>query len=33
VERIRFTPDETQEPSQSAHDRLIDNLTSELTHE
>ncbi|SLK13865.1 hemolysin family protein [Arthrobacter sp. P2b] len=33
VERIRFTPDETQEPPQSAHDRIIDNLTSELTHE
>ncbi|RDV09411.1 HlyC/CorC family transporter [Arthrobacter sp. RT-1] len=33
VERIRFTPDQTQEPPQSAHDRIIDNLTSELTHE
>jgi CBS domain containing-hemolysin-like protein len=33
VERIRFTPDETQEPPKSAHDRIIDNLTSELTHE
>jgi CBS domain containing-hemolysin-like protein len=33
VERIRFTPDESQEPPKSAHDRIIDNLTSELTHE
>jgi CBS domain containing-hemolysin-like protein len=33
VERIRFTPDESQEPPKSAHDRLVDNLTSELTHE
>src|SRR5215207_7889858 len=33
VERIRFTPDESQEPPQSAHDRLVDNLTSELTNE
>ncbi|WP_066286711.1 hemolysin family protein [Arthrobacter sp. B6] len=33
VERLRFTPDESQEPSKSAHDRIIDNLTQELTHE
>jgi CBS domain containing-hemolysin-like protein len=33
VERIRFTPDASQEPPKSPHDRIIDNLTSELTHE
>jgi CBS domain containing-hemolysin-like protein len=33
VERIRFTPDESQEAPQSPHDRLVDNLTQELTHE
>ncbi|WP_457965961.1 hemolysin family protein [Arthrobacter sp. D1-29] len=33
VERIRFTPDESHEPPQSAHDRIIDNLTQELAHE
>lgn len=33
VERLRFTPDESQEPPKSAHDRIIDNLTQELTHE
>ncbi|CCQ45097.1 transporter associated domain protein [Pseudarthrobacter siccitolerans] len=33
VERLRFTPNESQEPPQSAHDRLVDTLTSELTHE
>ncbi|ADX74240.1 HlyC/CorC family transporter [Pseudarthrobacter phenanthrenivorans] len=33
VERIRYTPDESQEPPKSPHDRIIDNLTSELTHE
>ncbi|WLQ07561.1 hemolysin family protein [Arthrobacter oryzae] len=33
VERLRFTPDETQEAPQSPHDRIIDNLTQELTHE
>lgn len=32
VERLRFTPDESTEPPQSAHDRIIDNLTQELTH-
>jgi CBS domain containing-hemolysin-like protein len=31
VERLRFTPDESLEPPKSAHDRLVDNLTSELT--
>lgn len=33
VERLRYTPDESAEPPQSAHDRIIDNLTQELTHE
>lgn len=33
VERIRFTPDESQEPPKSPHDRIVDNLTQELTHE
>lgn len=33
VERIRFTPDESQEQSKSPHDRIVDNLTQELTHE
>jgi CBS domain containing-hemolysin-like protein len=33
VERLRFTPDDSQEAPQSAHDRIIDTLTSELTHE
>jgi len=33
VERIRYTPDASQEPPKSPHDRIIDNLTSELTHE
>jgi len=33
VERLRFTPDESQEAPQSPHDRIIDNLTQELTHE
>ncbi len=32
VERLRFTPDSGQ-ANQSDHDRIIDNLTSELTHE
>lgn len=31
VERLRFTPRESLEPPKSAHDRLVDNLTSELT--
>ena len=33
VERIRFTPDESQEQSKTPHDRIVDNLTQELTHE
>ncbi|WP_104138212.1 hemolysin family protein [Arthrobacter sp. ZGTC131] len=33
VERLRFTPDGSQEPPQSEHDRIVDNLTRELTHE
>jgi CBS domain containing-hemolysin-like protein len=33
VERLRFTPDPSAEPPKSAHDRIIDNLTQELTHE
>jgi CBS domain containing-hemolysin-like protein len=33
VERIRFTPDTSQEAPRSAHDRIIDDLTQELTHE
>ncbi|MFY9637005.1 MAG: hemolysin family protein [Cellulosimicrobium cellulans] len=33
VERLRFTPDTSAQPPQSAHDRIIDNLTQELTHE
>lgn len=33
VERLRFMPDESQGPPQSPHDRIIDNLTQELTHE
>lgn len=33
VERLRFTPAGSGEPPQSAHDRIIDNLTRELTHE
>ncbi|MGX1160319.1 CBS domain containing-hemolysin-like protein [Arthrobacter sp. SLBN-100] len=33
VERIRFTPDGLQEAPKSAHDRIIDDLTRELTHE
>ena len=33
VERLLFTPDSSAEPLQSAHDRIIDNLTQELTHE
>jgi CBS domain containing-hemolysin-like protein len=30
VERITFTPDESQEAPKSPHDRLVDNLTQEL---
>jgi CBS domain containing-hemolysin-like protein len=33
VERLRFTPDDSTEAPRSAHDRIIDNLTQELTHE
>jgi CBS domain containing-hemolysin-like protein len=33
VERLRFTPDESGEPPRSAHDRIVENLTQELTHE
>ncbi|MET1065312.1 MAG: hemolysin family protein [Arthrobacter sp.] len=33
VERLHFTPDGSAEPPRSAHDRIIDNLTQELTHE
>ncbi|MHA7289598.1 hemolysin family protein [Arthrobacter sp. MDT3-24] len=33
VERLRFTPDPSSETPKSAHDRIIDNLTQELTHE
>ncbi|WP_309108872.1 hemolysin family protein [Arthrobacter sp.] len=33
VERLRFTPDESQETPLSAHDRIVESLTQELTHE
>ncbi|TLM81294.1 HlyC/CorC family transporter [Pseudarthrobacter sp. NamE2] len=33
VERLRYTPAESGEPPQSPHDRIIDTLTRELTHE
>jgi CBS domain containing-hemolysin-like protein len=33
VERLRFTPETSAEAPKSAHDRIIDNLTQELTHE
>jgi CBS domain containing-hemolysin-like protein len=33
VERLRFRPDPAAEPPQSPHDRIVDNLTQELTHE
>jgi CBS domain containing-hemolysin-like protein len=33
VERIRFTPDDSEETPRSAHDRIIDTFTQELTHE
>jgi CBS domain containing-hemolysin-like protein len=33
VGRLKFTPEETAEPPRSAHDRIIDSLTQELTHE
>jgi CBS domain containing-hemolysin-like protein len=33
VERLKFTPEESAGPPKSAHDRIIDSLTQELTHE
>lgn len=33
VERLRFTPAESSEAPQSPHDRIVDNMTRELTHE
>jgi CBS domain containing-hemolysin-like protein len=33
VERLRFTPDDSQEAPKSTHDRIVDDLTQELTHE
>jgi CBS domain containing-hemolysin-like protein len=33
VERLKFTPEESAGPPRSAHDRIIDGLTQELTHE
>jgi CBS domain containing-hemolysin-like protein len=33
VERLKFTPEESAEPPKSAHDRIVDSLTQELTHE
>ncbi|WP_045732596.1 hemolysin family protein [Pseudarthrobacter chlorophenolicus] len=33
VERLRFTPAESGETPQSPHDRIVDNITRELTHE
>jgi CBS domain containing-hemolysin-like protein len=33
VERLKFTPDASHEPPKSAHDRIVDSLTQELTHE
>ncbi|SDS57289.1 Hemolysin, contains CBS domains [Pseudarthrobacter equi] len=33
VERLRFTPAESGEAPQSPHDRIVDNITRELTHE
>ncbi|MDP9989009.1 hemolysin family protein [Arthrobacter sp. KFRI-F3372] len=33
VERLRFTPDPSAEPPKTVHDRIIDDLTQELTHE
>ena len=33
VERLRFTPGAAGEPPRSPHDRIIDSLTQELTHE
>ncbi|MDQ0862860.1 hemolysin family protein [Arthrobacter globiformis] len=33
VERLKFTPEESAGPPKSAHDRIVDSLTQELTHE
>ena len=33
IERLRFTPSGTSETPKSAHDRIVDSLTKELTHE
>jgi CBS domain containing-hemolysin-like protein len=33
VERLRYNPETSAEAPKSAHDRIIDNLTQELTHE
>ncbi|WP_164200619.1 hemolysin family protein [[Micrococcus luteus] ATCC 49442] len=33
VERIQFTPDASEDVPRSRHDRIIDDLTQELTHE
>jgi CBS domain containing-hemolysin-like protein len=33
VERLRFAPSDSEEPPQSAHDRIVDSLTKDLTHE
>ncbi|MFB0836165.1 hemolysin family protein [Arthrobacter halodurans] len=33
VERLRFMPADTDGAPMSAHDRIVDNLTKELTHE
>jgi CBS domain containing-hemolysin-like protein len=33
VERLRFTPGESGEPEHRRHDRIVDNLTRELTYE
>jgi CBS domain containing-hemolysin-like protein len=33
VQRLRFTPDDPQEAPKSPHDRLVDNLTPELSNE
>ena len=33
IERLRFTPSGSAEAPMSAHDRIVDSLTKELTHE
>jgi CBS domain containing-hemolysin-like protein len=33
VERLRFTPTDPEQQPESPHDRIIDQLTKELTHE